>query len=119
VSLNWDITKCADPDALLTDGARDLTDAVIWATMFTGIGEITEATLPEFYARLKVGGYWGNDGPSYADLVPYIGLRTNVFPKDTRTKWLKRIIGQRLDEEVAKAERAARAIERSNGQVPA
>jgi hypothetical protein len=107
MSLNWSIEKCADPDALLTDHQRDTTDAMIWATMFTGIGKITEKNVAEFHARLVVGRYWQGEPLPYAEVRRYIGLSTNVFPEETRAKWLKRIIGGRMDDLVRKVEREA------------
>lgn len=98
MALRWDITKCADPDALLSEERRDTTDAIIWATMFTGIGTITEANVDEFWARLVIGGYWQGDKPMPPGVLrQYIGLTTNVFPTETRAKWLKRQMGGRLD----------------------
>lgn len=109
MSLNWDITKCADSEALLSEDQRDTTDAMIWATMFTGIGTITERNVAEFHARLVVGGYWLGEPLPYAEVRKYIGLSTNVFPEETRAKWLKRMIGGRMDDLVRKAEREVTA----------
>lgn len=108
MSLNWNIEGCADPDALLTEDQRPITDAMIWATLFTGIGKITEKNVAEFYARLVVGRYWqGDNALPYEEVRKYIGLSTNVFPEETRAKWLKRMIGGRMDDLVRKVEREA------------
>jgi len=113
LSLNWDVTKCADADALTTEDQWPITDAMIWACMFTGIGTITEKNVAEFHARLIVGGYWMSEPLPYAEVRRYIGLSTNVFPEETRAKWLKRIMGERMDGEVRKAERSLAEV--SNG----
>jgi hypothetical protein len=100
LSLNWDITKCADPDALLTDEQYPTTEAMVMFTMGVGIGELTDKTAPEFYARLVASDYWPGITPQI--VARYIGLRTNVFPQETRAKWMKRVITSRMDESVRK-----------------
>lgn len=104
MSLSWDITRCADPDALKTDEAWPMTNFIIFATMGTGIGHLTEANLPEFRARVIVAEYLPEDKATIEALRPYIGLRTNVFPQETRAKWLRRVMGSRLDEEVRRGQ---------------
>jgi hypothetical protein len=108
MSLNWDITKCADPDHLQSEEQWPITNAMIMATMFTGIGKITEDTVGEFHARLVLGRYWQREPLPYAEVRKYIGLTTNVFPQETRAKWLKRVVGQQMDAEVATAKRKER-----------
>jgi hypothetical protein len=100
MSLNYDLSRCAISDPW-DDEHKVLTDALIWGTMLTGIGTLTLEDLPEFMARLDVAGFWGNGyGATIEDVLPYVGLRTNVFPKETRAKWLKRVIGSELDRKV-------------------
>jgi hypothetical protein len=102
MALTFDFTACpiADP---WSDDNKALTEALIWGTMAAGIGTLTRDNLPEFAARLDVSGYWGNGPkPTVEDLLPYVGLRTNVFPAESRAKWLKRVIGADLDSKVAK-----------------
>jgi hypothetical protein len=104
MALHWDLTACADYEALTTEENYPLTEAMVFATMGTGIGTITEANWPEFYARVHVAGYF--------DVTPeqvrrYIGLKTNVFPVESRAKWLKRVMGSRVDDAVYRAKRVA------------
>jgi hypothetical protein len=86
-----------------------LTHQLIFATMSTGIGEITEATYAEFWARLawadRVDGHgdmktnvwdkkekaWVERDITVADVKNHIGLRTNVWPMEKRAAWIKRI----------------------------
>lgn len=96
MSLNWDITRCKDSEELLTEEQYPTTEAMIFATMGTGIGELTDKTAPEFYARLVASGYYPGVTPQI--VARYIGLRTNVFPMETRTKWLKRVVGSHMDD---------------------
>jgi len=100
MSLNWDLTRASITDPW-DDDNKALTEALIWGTMFTGIGNLTREDLPEFLARLDVAGYWTGTPPTVEQVLPYVGLRTNVFPKETRAKWLKRVIGGDLDRKVA------------------
>jgi hypothetical protein len=104
MALTWDITNCKDSEELLTEEQWDTTQAMIFATMGVGIGKITEDNWPEFYARLLVAEYYGTDFTP-ALVRRYVGLHTNVFPLETRAKWLKRVIGSRLDEAVHRAKR--------------
>lgn len=76
------------------------TRAIIWRTMPLGIGIINVRTIPEFWARNVV---WLaindlDEDFTLDDLRQHSGLATNVFPEESRTKWVKRIIGGRLDE---------------------
>lgn len=103
MALHWDITRCANSDELLADDdAAAFTDLMIWSTLGVGIGSITEDNWPEFYARLHVAGYATNVTPQ--QVHRYVGLGTNVS-NETRLQWMKRIVGQRLDEEVRHARR--------------
>jgi hypothetical protein len=100
MALTYDLTRCAIADPW-DDENKDLTESLIFGCIGTGIGTLTRDNLPEYRARMIVGGFWlkGDDGyPTIADLLPYVGLRTNVFPEESRAKWLKRVVGYRLDE---------------------
>jgi len=121
MSLNYDLRETADFDAITTDEAWPVTQAIIFATMAVGIGDLSEANLPEFYARIslyeQVGGAFlrefTDDGPvdrplTYDDLRARVGLKTNVFPVETRAKWLKRVVGNTLDDRVREAKAKAR-----------
>lgn len=84
-----------------------VTETLIFSTMALGIGEITDATLDEFVARIdlfqKLHGAlmstW--DGKDVSprpitreDVEAHKGLKTNVFPMETRTAWVKRTVTQ-------------------------
>lgn len=107
MSLDWDLTKIDKHEELWIkegDGRRlsPMTEALIWACLHVGIGEITEKTVDEFYTRVKV---WergigtltrdrdGNEvATTYAEVKRHIGLRTNVFPKETDAAFARKII---------------------------
>lgn len=76
------------------------TRAIIWRTMPVGIGVINERTIPEFWARNVVWLTLNNLDEDFTldDLRQHSGLATNVFPEESRTKWVKRIIGGHLDD---------------------
>lgn len=88
-----------------------VTNALIYGTIFTGIGEITEQNAAEFYARLHtfellVGAIvsgshalGGVDTTITPDTIKaHIGLKTNAsFTDSTRAKWLKNMVGNQLD----------------------
>ena len=96
MSLNWDLTNIKNAKELCwvesdEEGKVELnpiTDALIWATMFVGIGRITEKTVDEFTMRLMeweklMGGILLNpEGkscmPNYMDVLFHVGLSTNV-----------------------------------------
>jgi len=105
MALHWNITNCKDSASLQTDEEWPITNALIWATMSVGIRDITEKTVPEFYARLsvweKIVGplLWGKDEETgrleercieVADLVKRIGLHTNASSM-TRAEWRKNL----------------------------
>ena len=117
MSLNWNVTKCADHEALSTDEQWPITQTRIFATMAVGIGEIrNDDDAAEFFARLSL--LDSLDGPFLVDgkgkrseITPdmvrrYVGLSTNVFPRESRAKWLKRIGEARLDDSVRTAKRS-------------
>lgn len=106
MALTWDFTACKDPDALKTDEEWPVTEMLIWCTLFTGIGGLTERTASEFYARVHwmektQGAFLRGTDPETGDLVAApltiedvikrIGLKTNAtFEVETRASWLKR-----------------------------
>ena len=105
MALNWNLSNCEDHKSLQTDDEWPITNALIWATMSVGIRDITEKTIPEFYARLsvweKIVGplLYGKDeetgkleerGIEVADLVKRIGLHTNASSM-TRAEWRKNL----------------------------
>ena len=109
MSLNYDLTDC-DHDAIKDgDEWRPFVQPIIFATMAVGIGEITEDNFLEFWQRLNVFELV-HDLPPLTPLdhvVAMIGLRTNVFPAETRAKWLKRVVSSEMDAKIALAESAA------------
>jgi len=112
MSLNWDLTKCKDLDSIETDKEWVITEALIWLTMGTGIGDVSQKNAAEFYARIHlleaIDGAWlgfrGEDGERVdrpitpKDVEKRIGMSTNVFPMETRNKWLNRIGKRVLDQ---------------------
>lgn len=114
MSLDWDLTGIEDyeelcwipdPDGATHEDGRPrktlsvITEAIIWLTISTGIGEITDKTAEEFYARsVLIGKLYGpayyEDGEGRQLTVDQIrqhkGLRTNVFPQESETKFVKR-----------------------------
>lgn len=120
MALSWDLTKVVDREVKYPADAEGrqnvVTYALIWATMLAGIGEITEKTAGEFYARVHtyevlqgalVKGQdeetldWVDMPITLEQVRDHIGLRTNVFPTEARAKWLKRIVGARMNEYAA------------------
>lgn len=99
---------------------KPLTNALIWATMGVGIGEITEENALQFYSRVhlqeKLFGtnLNGSEGPywiTYEDVRSHIGLKTNVFPMETDAKWGARVVRQFQREQQTTIERAAQKAE--------
>lgn len=85
--LNWNIENCTNWKELGMRRQWPTTDALIWATMAIGIGEITEQNYEEFYRRLHTieetaGTFLNHEGkPSFitlAEVKRRIGLRTNA-----------------------------------------
>ena len=101
MALTYDFTQCAISEPW-SDENKGLSESLIWGCMGTGIGTLTRDNLPEFRARMILGEFWllpeGGAYPSIEDLLPYVGLKTNVFPEESRSKWLKRVMGSRLDD---------------------
>lgn len=106
MSLTYDLTRCENlrfKDEALSEEERDAawrwTEAVIFRTMAVGIGEITAENAIEFWTRNMIYSLL-TDGPqlSYELILECVGLRTNVFPKESDTKWRKRILdGKTMD----------------------
>lgn len=127
MALTWDISKIADWEHVCQEPAEadipehgiragdpvtgDLTMALVYLALSTGIGTITAENAAEVYARialleelhgvsLRVNGI---DRPiTVADVLAHVGLATNVSYRDeTRAAWLKRIVGDKLDRSAA------------------
>lgn len=121
MSLNWNaeavpedvrtiIATEDDPMRGVKKGDRvmsPITHTIIFATMATGIGVINDATLDEFAARIDLlqkfdGPFlqeWDDDGNHVGPMLltrehleAHKGLSTNVFPYETRSKWVTRIV---------------------------
>lgn len=78
------------------------THAIIWRTMPLGIGIIAKRNIEEFWARNLIWLRINNlpEDFSLRDLQKHIGLSTNVFPEETRTKWMKRVVSGTMDDMV-------------------
>jgi hypothetical protein len=116
MALTYDLSKVKDRQQFFPDtesgDLNPVTTTIIFGTMITGIGELTEQNAPEFYARLHLAeqlrgplAYNGHGEP--ITITPqyvkgHIGLKTNVFPKETRAAWLKRYVSPELTESVQK-----------------
>ena len=116
MSLNWDLSRiedyedyCWQVDPDRADGQKLLnivTHAMIYATMATGIGELTERAAPEFYTRLRA---WElingpmiieTDGPrpiTWAEVKRHVGLSTNVFPRETDAQFARKLMTSARD----------------------
>lgn len=92
MALTWDASRVKDWDKLKDDKhAQIVTEAIIFDTMWVGIGEITEKNAEEFFMRRKLWHVaceldgdvmYGDARPPYHvtldDIKARIGLRTNV-----------------------------------------
>lgn len=112
MSLNYDFTGIDGYETVcwITDDegnkvVNPITDALVWATLSIGIGEITAANVNEWHSRL-----WAMDavyGPSLynvdddgnrtprpitvAEIRAHVGLSTNVFPKVTAITFARKL----------------------------
>lgn len=105
---------CMDDDGTMSA----VTHGLIFATMAVGIGTIDAKTAPEFYARLNLyeramGTFTVKAGePHYitpGEVYAHIGLKTNVFPVETRAKWMKRVFDSTLRDLARDYERTMKA----------
>jgi len=82
-----------------------ITNMLIWATLEIGIGDITEKNYHEFWMRMAMcDGIHGfrvieiQDGETtrrsitLEEVRQHIGLRTNVFPKESTTKFYNKLL---------------------------
>jgi len=120
--LNWSISDCKDWESLKSDEEWPITNALIWVSMSIGIRDITEKTIPEYFARLclwqdlvgEMGHQYDAETKKWSkryitidDLKKRIGLHTNAGSM-TRAQWLKSIteyIKRELDKNKTHAER--------------
>ena len=98
--LTWDMTSVNNWSELKEGAEWSKTEALIFATMSTGLSTITDTNANEFYARIKmlegaIGSFVYIDGDDYfftpADIQRRIGLRTNGG-RESRTKFLGRML---------------------------
>ena len=120
MALHWNIKNCKNQKTLQSKTEWPITHNLIWATMSTGINEITEENWTEFYARIaaweecvgafsatkcKKGKY--KEHPfTPKDIFKRIGLHTNAS-RMTRTQWQKNMgeyFGTRADSHKKAAE---------------
>ena len=98
MSLNYDARKVTGWDKITSSNK----EAVCFATMSLGIGEITEATLDEWLDRARVREAWYGaalvkpDDPMHRCLLgdrewmsQFIGLRTNASTVKSMSRWVK------------------------------
>ena len=100
MGLTYDLTKVKDWDTkypnVVTKNYKDedeysmnpITNIIIFGTIITGIRDLTEKTVKEFFTRLKMSelasgeGYLRNgDGPrgiTYQEVLDHVGLHTNA-----------------------------------------
>ncbi len=108
MSLDWNIGDCKDYEEITMNQEveGDKTNQIVWASLITKLGDITEGNWHEWYARYVI---WNRVHCFDNNLEPQdfhrrIGLTTNVFPAETRSKWLNSVIKKQLTqaEETAK-----------------
>ena len=134
MSLNWEFTRTDLADARkeqyppTADGVMNaVTYTLIMSTMLVGIGELTEKTIPEFWVQINIyeslhdafvrNGHGSPRPITLDDLRAHIGLKTNVFPMEARTKWVARAItkGSAFADRVRDAERVLAVSDASVG----
>lgn len=139
MSLNWDASKVAESVRKGTrydekgepyEGISLITEALVWGSLMTGIGTITTANAGEVFARFSLyetlngvliregvtdetGAWTGEhkDRPITAqDVIDHVGLKTNAsFRDETRAAWVKRLVGDRMDNDARTVKRALAA----------
>ena len=110
MSLDFNLSKIRDREKLRDiDGKLDPRwEAMIFACMSVGIGEITPKNVDEFWERLDIvqavdGPYLrGHEDPEQnwltrADVERMIGLTTNVFPKKSKAAFMKKMSRSALE----------------------
>lgn len=116
MSLNFSVNAIKDhqenyPDTVMdtwkADGSptttrewNPRTTQIVFGCMATGIGKITEGNADEWFARYTIWQQIHNLDVNlpFIHVVQHIGLSTNVFPQETRSQWLKRIVGGQMDD---------------------
>ena len=100
MSLDWDITDCKDSEEIMLNKEveGDITEKIIWSSMVTKLGNITEGNWAEWYARYTI---WNrilcfDNDLEAKDFHRRIGMSTNVFPAESRSKWLNSVVKKHL-----------------------
>lgn len=99
MSLDFDLRKTSLPKKADGEGLEwtDATNPIIWDMIVAEVGpELTEDNIEEFMLRnilwsTACGSFTGMPNYSMDDLRQHVGLKTNVFPRKTRTQWLKKL----------------------------
>ena len=117
MSLNWNAQDVHDIDALHGDEVQwEVTKAIVFRTMLTNMGEITEKNYEEFYTRIALCdrlfgsliGLTDEDGEmkdyfiTLADVKRRIGLETNVH-EQSKAKfngWLVRTLRRDVERSI-------------------
>lgn len=123
MALTWDVKNVKDfNDVCWQEATEDVpsmgivkgesylspvTNALIWQSLSTGIGRITEANVAEVWARISLleelygASLRNSEGPrpiTMEEVRQHIGLTTNVSYKDeTRASFMKRHVVAYLD----------------------
>jgi len=103
-TVDWPADGTKKGDKLL----NPVTSAMIWHSLNTGIGRITEDNAPEVFARIALverlyGASLRKDGKdcpiTKEDVIAHIGLTTNAsFKDESRASFLKRHATRKLDD---------------------
>jgi hypothetical protein len=115
MALNWNLEKCKDLEEIKSKEEWGVTESIIWTTMITAIGHITENNWKEFLFRVKVierlsGPLLNKHGEKGVEPMYFtpemikkrIGLHTNVST-ETRAAWMKGYVKnllQNIDREI-------------------
>ena len=107
MSLSYDLTGIEDFKNRCYEGEGDNlrlsqgTEWLIWKTITIGMGAITNENWMEFAARAALANFVWPSGMTRGEVEElvkeHIGLKTNVGPKRTRSKFMKV-----LDEELSR-----------------
>lgn len=119
MSLDYDLTDIKDRSVHFPPNDQHVEmlgtlnqkiQAMIFGTMATGIGDIKDETeADEFYTRYRLWSDMFSSGEASftrEDVRKAVGLRTNVFPREPRDKWLGRMY-DRYDQDLSYADRKA------------
>jgi hypothetical protein len=113
MSLNFNLRKCADHEALTADDQWPTTEIMIMMTMAVDIGDLrNEAMAKEFFLRCQfyekvVGPFLpGRKAITLDEVKRYIGLNTNVSYM-RRPSWIKRMTDNFFHEKTFEMNREA------------